>query len=65
MMKELFKDGKYTAFGRREGASYTVEVRDQDGTPVAWRWFRDTDKTAGANVPAKFYDMIRKAVRVA
>lgn len=64
-MKRLFTEGQYEVYGRREGATYTVEVRDTDGTPIAWKWFRAEDKAADEHVSWKFRDMIRKAIAVA
>lgn len=61
-MKELFRKNEYTAYGRREGASYTVEIRDTCGNIKAYKWFRDSDKNADAYVPVKFADMIQQAI---
>ena len=61
-MKKLFSEGNYTAYGKREGATYTVEIRDNMENIKAWKWFNNESKTAGENVPYAFYDMIKKAV---
>ena len=61
-MKELFKKDEFTAYGRREGATYTVEIRDQNENIKAYRWFNDADKSADSYVPVKFRDMIQMAI---